>query len=381
MIKILQIISKRPLSAVNQDKGKTCVNKISRHIKDGSNSKYSECWISACKKFEICATEFSIPQLGKYNTATNRKQIAVIYGKQTKGNFTYLEGTNDMNIVLKADTGRSFQCWDKVWGQLCSVDQLILDLSYPYTHKKTNFEEYSFGDWIKNDFIKKLDGKSYQGVPGIPSGNVKAASEVLILNEIPISSIKKILSFLETDILYALDNDTFESTLDDIICSKTIISIQNNHININGNIIILTPNEQQLVDKLYVHNNSMIDLAYDAYINRGSNNIIDILQIYNEFKKLKRGIIKKAVYSIFQNDFNVRIVEDEIYVAVKNISSPNCNNRIKLCKYDLLMIGDLTNRNLHKFSDLNYSKIWNESLNCSFIIMDNNNNLIDCSFE
>jgi hypothetical protein len=90
-----------PLLAVNQDKGKTCVNKISRHIKDGSNSKYSECWISACKQFKICATEFSIPQLGNYNTTTKRKQIAVICGKQTNGNLTYLEGKDANNNVLK----------------------------------------------------------------------------------------------------------------------------------------------------------------------------------------------------------------------------------------------------------------------------------------
>ena len=67
--------AKHPLSSIKKDKGKTCANKISRHIRDGSKYEYSECWISACKNLEICAKEFSIPQVGKYNTATNRKRL------------------------------------------------------------------------------------------------------------------------------------------------------------------------------------------------------------------------------------------------------------------------------------------------------------------
>lgn len=313
-----------------------------------------------------------------------RKLIAVISGQQSNGNLTYLEGKDRNNNVLTANTGLPFQNWNTTWNQLCSVDQLILDLSYPYTHKKTIFEKYSFGDWIKSGFIKKLDGEEYAGVPGIPSGNVYAASEVLTLNEIPIASIQKVLSFLETDMLYALDNNTFGITLNNIISSQNIISIQNNVIIINGNSILLTPDEQCLVHELYVNNNLIIDLAHGEYKKRNSNNVGDILQIYNEFKNLKRGIINKVVNAVvpaIAQNFNIKIVEDEIYVAVISYPSPSSNVSSVLCKYDLLMIGDSTTGQIHKFGDQNYSAIWKNSLVNSFSVMDVSGRVVTCNFK
>lgn len=55
----------------------TCLQCVTDHIKNGSNSN-GDCWISASKDFEMCASEFAIPQSGNYNTAITRKPIAII---------------------------------------------------------------------------------------------------------------------------------------------------------------------------------------------------------------------------------------------------------------------------------------------------------------
>lgn len=52
-----------------------CLDSVSSHISGGSDSKYSSCWISSSKNFKVCACEFSIPQMGKYNTAKTRKKL------------------------------------------------------------------------------------------------------------------------------------------------------------------------------------------------------------------------------------------------------------------------------------------------------------------
>lgn len=48
------------------------------HISKGSNAGQKDCWISACKDFMACATEYAIPQNGKYNTVRDTKPIVVI---------------------------------------------------------------------------------------------------------------------------------------------------------------------------------------------------------------------------------------------------------------------------------------------------------------
>lgn len=73
-----------------------------------------------------------------------------------------------------------------------------------------------------------------------------------------------------------------------------------------------------------------------------------ILYIYDNIKTQKRTIINKVLYNMNQISNN-SIVDDSVYVAVKNTSSPTINNGLKICKYDLLVIGDLTNGTIHKF--------------------------------
>ncbi|HPU63170.1 MAG TPA: hypothetical protein PK304_03360 [Mobilitalea sp.] len=371
------IVAKERINTNDVNEAKKCITKIIQHILNGSDNQYRGCWISACKSFEVCVKEFSVPQMGNYNTAKTRKKIAVIEGEDYYGNLTYLEGkVNDKSVKL--NTSGSYQEWLNIWDQLSSISKFIIDFSYRYTHKKTKFKEYSFGDWVKAGFIRTLEGEECDGVPGIPSGNVKKASEVLILNEIPFESIKKVLSFLEIDILYALNKNDFNMILKDIIDGNINITFNNKNINLCVNkkneIVVLNNDEKELYKQLYIDDKFMIDLVYDIYINKQGNIDLDsVLNIFNDFKELKRNIIKKIIKAL-NKESNNKIVEDELYIAILNKPSPDetssdCNILTK-CIYDLLMIGDKEKNALIKYNDSNYSNILKECIDIPLKIME-----------
>ncbi|MDE7122555.1 MAG: hypothetical protein K2O42_10410, partial [Oscillospiraceae bacterium] len=55
------------------------MDQIIPHINKGSDSIQSDCWISACKDFHVCVTEYAIPQNGNFNTLDDMlKPVAVI---------------------------------------------------------------------------------------------------------------------------------------------------------------------------------------------------------------------------------------------------------------------------------------------------------------
>ncbi|MEG1760757.1 MAG: hypothetical protein RR251_02530 [Hydrogenoanaerobacterium sp.] len=334
--------------------------RISQHIKDGSNYKFAGCWISACKDFSICASEFSIPQSGKFNTATKRKNIAVLNStNQYNDNFTYCKGIkNGKNLTL--DTSGSFDYWNSEWKTLNYINEFVFDLSFPYKHNsKVDLQKYSYGDWVKAGFIKTKDGNANKGVPGIPSGNVIAANEILILNNIPYANIAKVLSLLEIDVLYALikSNNDFNSCLG-IICSEKFKTITKYSCSL----------QSYLYQELYENQKNLHELAYEIFKANGNQVTLgyDLLSIYAFLKDKKREIICSILNT---NNFScispssVMLLDDEIDIIVcdsncttypsANISiNINCNQvslkRLKILnneiisknKYDVLSVID-----------------------------------------
>lgn len=395
-----------------------CLQSVASHVASGSNPNVKDCWISSTKDFKICACEFSIPQMGGYNTANQRKEIAVInrnklINKNTtyvsNGNYTYIrDGNIELDMcdssnfpssikpgphktkIIISPSGKIYKVNNKLMNgqvsyfknflkKLGNIDTFILDITFKTpSDRKSNYvpiNEFSFIDYYHHKII--LPSK---GVP-ITSGLFKNFSEVLILNKIPANSIIKVLTFLETDILYVLNN-TFRFVLDDIVSGSTAITTNGNSILINGIKLNLNNDEQWLANELYNRKSSMIDLVYSQYVNNGSNNIKDVLSIYNNLKNTKRNIIRKILFAINQKHSGniVEIVEDTIYVAIKGNNLINNNpNVLKLCKYDLLLIGD-TNGTVYRYATPGYPNIWNQSLNSDFTIMDNNGVTFNCRF-
>ena len=87
----------------------------SQHVANASKKNYSTYWISTSKDFHTCAAEFSIPQIGGYNTAKKEKPMIVIDAMAWRGhNPSYINNQNytiflDKNRKSLVDLGDSTQ--------------------------------------------------------------------------------------------------------------------------------------------------------------------------------------------------------------------------------------------------------------------------------
>lgn len=223
---------------------KTDVHKfIGTHVKNASKEDYEDCWISTCKLFDICATEYAIPQGGGYNTAKYRKNIAVIdvgYWKNIKATkecytifHTKNEGIVDFSEPLNIQINDKKPAWSvryteiqeirKILEQAGEIDKALFDCSFPRKknapidkldlmsfskERKNRWEEYTcFGFF---DF----------GVTAVQNGVAQEATEVLCLNNIPKEAIKAVLTPVEQDIIFMFDEKDREVILDAIVSRK-----------------------------------------------------------------------------------------------------------------------------------------------------------------
>ncbi|MBM7855781.1 hypothetical protein JOC37_002196 [Desulfohalotomaculum tongense] len=413
------------IKASTQGTKQTCLQSVSSHVANGSNPNRKDCWISTVKNFKICASEFSIPQMGGYNTAKQRKRIAVIERNKminsnsnhgSNGNYTYIsDGKSELdlsditswpnstkldhekNMVIKYPNGKQVIVDKKLMDQhanyfinffngLNNIETFIFDMTLPSPNdrkyvKKSKYaplNEFSFYDYYNYGIVPPC-----QGLP-IVSGLLKNNKEVLIMNEIPSNSILKLLTFLEIDVLYALDDAVFMTVLNNIVSGNIEIKNQGQNIFVNRKPLSLSNDEQDLVCKIYSCNYSIIDLTYGRYNVQENTNGSSILDIYDNFKRLKRSIIEKVISEINQKSTG-SIVEDGIFVAVqkgKKADTDTDTQPIKLCKYDLLLIEDQQENKVYKFSDSNYQEIWKNSVEESvFQIKDNSGCIVNCCFE
>lgn len=318
---------------------KECKKQITSHVYAGSANEKNYCWISACKDFEVCASEFAIPQNGSYNTAKKRKRIAVIESRSNNENYTFISGEDKSKRIIQTDVeNKTYDVFKTITSTIEQINTFVFDLSYPSEQNRKHLKrkvkiplnEYSYADWAKSGFVLNKDGSKPEGVPPIPSGNVQKAKEILVLNEIPLDDIVKVLSLIEIDILYAIykideqnkQNEQYKKKFD-ILLEQMItgkISIVANPYGMN----------QWLFKKLYENNQNMFELAYDilnmfelAYeiLNMEefkSLSAFYILSIYSRLKDEKRkmiySIIKTLDSSVEEKD--VAILEDEIFIAV-----------------------------------------------------------------
>ena len=71
---------------------------LAKHVASGSKNSYQGCWISTTKDFYVCASEYAIPQMGKYNTTKKEKDIIVIDAMNWRGHTLEYESNGNYTI-------------------------------------------------------------------------------------------------------------------------------------------------------------------------------------------------------------------------------------------------------------------------------------------
>jgi hypothetical protein len=306
-----------------------CLRYVTSHISNGSEEKSAGCWISASKNFGVCAEEFSVPQNGKFNTAQIRKPIAVIESLVVR-NYTYLSGVdiknNPIKINLVGQPTVTIAIWKQQTNCMHKIDTFVLDFSYPpESIRRTRnipLSEFSYSDLVHQGVILNKDNTVAKRTSSYSSGMAYRSREILVLNEIPRMHIKKVLSFIEIDILYAIhkSNTTnskiaFDSMLNQMITSPNHIS---NAISKVEN--SLSGFERWLYNKLYTLQKTIHEISYYLFSRNMGTRIqlspYHTIAIYSQLKNIKRSIVSRFLNQLGHTLDTVAIIDDEIDVAV-----------------------------------------------------------------
>lgn len=372
------IISSDPESFKNLEEA---IRLSSRHIAVGSKENFKDNLISTTKNFNTCVKEFSIPQMGGYNTAMEVKPVVIIRRDKIcginkknynfNGNFTYINNTDQYIDVGDGDIlGRLNNRYTKFNGKERKIstklilEQLhclkrilnsekdinkaicIFDMAFPSRSMRGNslrpLNEFSFYDYIDYDIVDRC-----QGTP-IASGSVTGKDEVLILNRIDENCLKE-LSTIERDVIFALEDENEQNKLINRIFDKKLkISIKKNFVIIEDNgvkkAISLSKNEELRL------NNFLVDIVKEK--NNGS-----VEDTFNILKEEKRKVIKKILNSLDLKSERINIVEDGAIVldARKDDYMGNINDS---SKYDILLIQ--TDDEICDYREEEYVGIYND---------------------
>jgi len=316
MQEIIREITKKDLSL--------SLDRIIGHV-SGKNIKYSA-WISASSDYNYVLREYCIPQCGRYNIDTYRKNVIVIDSNNE------INKNNDRNSTNVSDYIGYYIDLSNNNLQKYVDSKFILplsknDKSYYYTKTKTMYSD----DYIPN----------IQGFSNFATG----ASEYLFFVSIKKENIKYIIDPLMQDIIYA-----YTYGLDDTILIEKIIDTCMSHEHliknrISENFYNFTDEEISLINYLYTERNNkynnVIDLVIENY-----DSSHDIVIDYERIKNLKRSILSKIT-----GLNNISVVDDSIYVINDTLNNNGMlsNNHVinKRNIHDILYVTD-EDGNLHK---------------------------------
>lgn len=291
----------------------------------GNNVKNS-CWISTSSDYNFVLREYCIPQCGRYNMDSHRKNIIVIDAKHE------IDETVDRNAINTSDFIGHYINLSNNNLQKYVKNKFIGPLS-------ENYDSYFYGKGKR----VHLDGDiaDVQGFSNFSSG----ASEYLFYISIKNEDIKYIINPLMQDIIYSYtyglkDNLLIEKIIDTCMGYENIIKngIINNYYN-------FTDEEKSLIEYLYTEKdnkyNNVIDLVIENY-----DNSHDIVSDYECIKDLKRNILKKITGSD-----RINLADDCIYVINDELNNKGLlvNNKLinKKNKNDILYVTD-KDGNLHE---------------------------------
>ncbi|MGN1374767.1 MAG: hypothetical protein ACI4XK_05665 [Bacilli bacterium] len=283
----------------------TSLDRIIGHV-NGKALNYS-CWISTSDDLLFTLKEYAIPQSGTYNIDMYRKNVAIL-------GFDESDKINLASLDFK-DKDEYKKMYSK------TLDLTNNKLGYYFNQgliKPLSTNEDSFKVSI-DSWCKSYNQES--SVHGI-SGFASKAGENVVYYRINKDKIKRILTPLDQDILYAIFIDLIrkdkkeERNLNKIDERNYMLKALNKYLkkytNIDNDICIsnygFSKTEMAMIENLY-----KVDANghYNALINNvvGDCKKIDAVKYYEHLKNIKRGIISKIT-----GLDNAMLLDDDIKV-------------------------------------------------------------------
>ena len=287
----------------------TSLDRIIGHV-NGKALNYS-CWISTSDDLLFTLKEYAIPQSGTYNIDLYRKNVAILeFDESDKINLACLDFKD--KDEYKKMYSKTLDLTNNKLGDYFNQG-LIKPLS------RNDYTNCVSGNVYFNAGLKELNGLSR--IHGI-SGFASKAGENVVYYRINKDKIKRVLTPLDQDILYAIFIDLIrkdkkkERNLSKIEERNYMLKALNKYLkkytNIDNDICIsnygFSKTEMAMIENLY-----KVDANghYNALINNvvGDCKKIDAVKYYEHLKNIKRDIISKIT-----GLDNVMLLDDDIKV-------------------------------------------------------------------
>lgn len=283
----------------------TSLDRIIGHV-NGKALNYS-CWISTSDDLLFTLKEYAIPQSGTYNIDMYRKNVAI------------LEFDESDKINLASLDFKDKDEYKKMYSKILDLtnnklgDYFNQGLIKPLSTNEDSFK-ISIDSWCKS----YNQESSVHGISGFAS----KAGENVVYYRINKDKIKRVLTPLDQDIIYAIFIDLIrkdkkeERNLSKIDERNYMLKALNKYLkkytNIDNDICIsnygFSKTEMAMIENLY-----KVDANghYNALINNvvGDCKKIDAVKYYEHLKNIKRNIISKIT-----GLDNVMLLDDDIKV-------------------------------------------------------------------
>ena len=294
------------------------INDIAYHVENASSNKQRDCWISTGKDLNIIVKEYAIPQGGGYNTGNERKRVAVIdsdyWKKINRIGDCYTVFLNGKKIIIDFSTITTKDRKEKS-NEIAKIKTTINN-NFSSGSMKALFDCSQYGDCKRpfNEmsimrFSKARNGFGLfdRGLTAVQNGIAQKAKEVLCYKEIPEAAIAIVLSPLQEDILYLLNEQEQAAFIRELRNGKKVEWDEEKNwaeISENNNIITVSGEKWMYPDMVYKEtakrcmNNPSYDLekTYEELLTKKKDFLISVINKlghnYNEQKEIpeKEGL-------------------------------------------------------------------------------------------
>lgn len=291
----------------------TSLDRIIGHV-NGKALNYS-CWISTSDDLLFTLKEYAIPQSGTYNIDLYRKNVAILeFDKSDKINLASLDFKDKDE-------------YKKMYSKTLDLTNNKLDdyfnqgLIKPLSTNEDSFK-VSIDSWCKSH-----DPELELSLHGI-SGFASKAGENVVYYRINKDKIKRVLTPLDQDIIYAIFIDLIrkdkkeERNLSKIeernYMLKALDKYLDKYANIDNDICIsnygFSKTEMAMIENLY-------KVDANGHYNALINNVvwdcknIDAVKYYEHLKNIKRNIISKitGLDNVMLLDDDIKVLNEKLY--------------------------------------------------------------------
>ena len=291
----------------------TSLDRIIGHV-NGKALEHS-CWISTSNDLLFTLKEYAIPQSGTYNIDMYRKNVAI------------LEFDESNMINLDSLDFKDKDEYKKMYSKALDLTNNKLG----YYFDKGLIKPLSRNDYTNcvsenvyfNAGLKELNGLSR--IHGI-SAFASKAGENVVYYRINKDKIKRILTPLDQDILYAIFIDLIrkdkKEERDPSVIRDCMLKALDKYLDKYANIYIsnygFSKTEMAMIENLY---KADANGHYNALINNvvGDCKNIDAVKYYEHLKNIKRNIISKitGLDNVMLLDDDIAVLNEKLYQEKK----------------------------------------------------------------